>query len=78
MKIIKRVSVVKNEVSDIICNMCGEKILKDKYGNFSDYLNIEKKWGYLSKCDSITHSFDICESCYYKLIDSFKVDIDIE
>lgn len=78
MKILKKVSVVKDEIEDVICNVCGEKIQKDDYGNIFDYLSIEKKWGYYSKCDGEKHSFDICENCYHKLAETFKIKINIE
>lgn len=74
-------------VDDIICNCCEKPIKKDNftyYGTlnptkeFEDCLEINKEWGYLSDYDCEIHSFHICQSCYKKWIDSFKIPIDIE
>lgn len=73
MRMTKKVISEKEEVYDILCNMCGESIGKDTYGNFSDYLSVNKEWGYLSSKDGQGHQFDLCEDCYNNLIDKFKI-----
>ena len=63
----------KNEkIEKIFCNMCGKEIPKTD-GFFHDHLHIEKKWGYFSGHDGTSHTFDICESCYDKLLESFSL-----
>ena len=65
--------VEKNEkIEKIFCNMCGKEIPKTN-GFFHDHLHIEKKWGYFSDHDGEVHSFDICESCYDRLIREFSL-----
>ncbi|MBR2593078.1 MAG: hypothetical protein IKD83_00445 [Firmicutes bacterium] len=65
--------VEKNvKIEKIFCNMCGKEIPKTD-GFFHDHLHIEKKWGYFSDHDGEVHSFDICESCYDRLIREFSL-----
>lgn len=73
MKIFKTVSVKKEEIDEVICNMCGDKIEKDATGNFADYLQVYKKWGYYSNHDGEEHSFDLCEKCYNNMVNKFKI-----
>lgn len=68
--------VLSKETKNVFCNMCGSEIKKDDFGNFYDYAELEKKWGYLSCYDGQNHRFDLCQSCYKKLIDSFKIPVD--
>lgn len=76
MKIFKNISVVQQEVDKVYCNMCGSEIQRDSLGVFYDYLDVEKDWGYLSRFDGQTHTFDLCSECYEKLIKSFKLPIE--
>lgn len=75
MRILKNVTVIKKEIDEVACNMCGNKIEKDCNGKFFDYLQVEKRWGYNSEQDGEEHSFDLCESCYKEIIDKFKIPI---
>lgn len=73
MKIKNIVAKEVEEVSNVVCNMCGEEIKKDEYGNFADYVTINKTWGYLSNMDGEKHSADICQECYMKIIGKFAI-----
>ena len=67
----------KNEKTEkIFCNMCGKEIEKTD-GIFHDHIHIEKKWGYFSDKDGEVYSFDICEKCCDKLLESFSLPADI-
>ena len=62
----------KNEIQKITCNMCKRELKIEngivKEGVFgSEYL-----WNYFSDKDGQVHSFDLCESCYDKLMKQFK------
>lgn len=65
--------VLKNKVEKVICNMCGNEIIKNEYGHFEDYLSVNKIWGYNSNFDGLEHSFDICQNCYNDLIERMKI-----
>lgn len=58
-----------------VCSMCGNMIRVLDGGQTEDYLKIEKKWGYFSERDGITHSFCICEKCYNNWIASFQLPV---
>ncbi|MCI8718525.1 MAG: hypothetical protein K1W19_13350 [Lachnospiraceae bacterium] len=68
----------KNEIQKITCNMCKRELKIEngivKEGVFgSEYL-----WNYFSDKDGQVHSFDLCESCYDKLMKQFKIRPEIK
>lgn len=42
----------------------------------ADYLHIEKAWGYFSSKDLTGHAFNVCEDCYDKWIQKFKIPVE--
>lgn len=64
------------ELDQVVCNCCGKEIPKDCHGYFEDYIHIEKDWGYFSNKDGKHHSFDLCESCYDKILKNFCISPD--
>lgn len=57
----------------LICNGCGRP-LKMEHGILrEDVFEGKKQWGYFSERDGELHSFLLCESCYEKMIEQFKV-----
>ncbi|OOB77288.1 MAG: hypothetical protein BEN19_02220 [Epulopiscium sp. Nuni2H_MBin003] len=59
------------------CNCCGKEIdLISKSAGHSDFLLVKKEWGYFSNKDLIEHRFNICEECYDKWIETFKLPIE--
>ncbi len=75
MKSYRNETVVIEKVYSVKCNCCGKEIASDKYGYTSDYLSVNKRWGYNSSFDNENHSFDICEDCYKNIIKNFKIPI---
>ena len=63
------------EIDKIICNQCGKEIPVVKGVAGEDYLSVEKCWGYFSKKDGQTDTFELCEDCYDKLVASFKIQL---
>ncbi len=64
--------------SIVICNKCGKKV-ESLTGIFKeDFCEVRKEWGYFSKKDMEVHKFNLCESCYDRLIEGFEVPILIE
>lgn len=66
------------EVSKIICNQCGKEIPVVNGRAEEGVFSVDYAWGYFSDKDGERHSFDLCESCYDKLLASFKVPAEIE
>lgn len=75
MRVFKKVEAQVEELDEVICNMCGEKVEKDLYGNFADFVEVNKIWGYNSGHDGENHCFDLCEKCYNNFIDNFKIPV---
>ena len=66
------------DVEAIMCNQCGQDIVRDRFGYFQDYLAIEKGWGYHSPYDGEVHSMDICQDCYKQWVAGFKIPPQVE
>ncbi|WP_317368819.1 hypothetical protein [uncultured Tyzzerella sp.] len=75
MRKTKKVLTEQEEIYEIYCNMCGKPIDKDQFGKFYDYLSVDKNWSYLSHLDGKKHSFDLCENCYFDIINNFKIRV---
>jgi hypothetical protein len=71
MRKYKEITVIKKETDTVICNGCGKIVAK-----YTDYLGVDKVWGYGSDYDGEKHSFDLCEQCYEKLVSGFAIPID--
>ena len=59
-------------LSKVICNGCGREIPLEG----AEYFHGEKTWGYFSKQDGRQDAFDLCEECYRKLTESFRVKME--
>lgn len=71
----KKVRVKK--VENIYCNRCGKKI--NRHSNkYVDFLDIKKRWNFLSKFDNEIHSFQLCQKCYINFISEFKIPVERE
>ena len=65
------------EIGGIICNQCGKEIRVVNGRPEGEVLSVDHTWGYFSEKDGERHSFDLCESCYDKLLASFKIPADV-
>ncbi|MBU3877168.1 hypothetical protein HGO97_015260 [Faecalicatena sp. AGMB00832] len=66
------------EVSKIVCNQCGKEIPVVNGRAEEGVFSVDYTWGYFSEKDGERHSFDLCESCYDRLLASFQVPAEIE
>lgn len=66
------------EISNIICNQCGREINVTNGMPEEGVFSVDYAWGYFSDKDGERHSFDLCESCYDKLLASFRLPADIQ
>ena len=60
----------------VICNMCETKISVIK-PDHPQYCHIEESWGWNSNKDGKTHSFDLCEICYDRVIKMMVIPVTI-
>lgn len=71
--------VLKNELSDILCDICGKSCTND-CSSISDppimeYATLEAMWGYCSRKDGDSYKCEMCENCFDKVkafIDSIR------
>ena len=68
---LEQITKQEEVVDGIYCDCCGKPI---DVGNH-EYLHIDKDWGQFSKHDNNNDEFDICEDCYYKIADTFKINL---
>jgi hypothetical protein len=59
------------ELSQVVCNQCGDTVCQNEAGYFDDCLQVEKTWGYHSPMDGETHRFDLCADCYRQWVKGF-------
>ncbi len=65
-----------NELAAMYCNCCGKK-LKIEHGIVKEgVFTAEISWGYFSEKDGEQHNFDICEDCYERMIEKFKIPVE--
>ncbi len=57
----------------LICNKCGKEIPIYQGRPQEGVLHVRKVWEYMSEKDGTEDSFDLCESCYDALTESFRV-----
>ena len=57
----------------LICNGCGRNLKVENGFLREDVFEGKKQWGYFSRRDKEIHSFLLCEDCYEKMIQEFKV-----
>ena len=58
------------EITDIICDICGHSCKKDIESNICDYeyATLSASWGYYSNKDAVTWVCNICENCADKIM----------
>ncbi len=66
------------DVKKIVCNKCGKEITVVDGRAEEGVFSADVAWGYFSEKDGEKHSFDLCESCYDKIIASFRIPVEIE
>ena len=77
MKVFSERTAITQELQDVRCNCCGNKVNKNEFNYFDDYISIEKSWGYHSPSDGETHCFDLCADCYFGWIKNFKIPVEV-
>lgn len=75
----KNVQKEVEEITDYICNMCGESCVthRNEHGEIMnvDGLNANVCGGWGSKIigDTVSYKFDLCEKCTMELIEKLKI-----
>ena len=62
----------------VCCNMCGRKLVVAE-GIFREGAAcVDLAWGYFSEKDGEVDHFDLCEECYDRLTEEFRIPVDRE
>lgn len=63
-------------LKQVICNQC-QKELRVENGYLKEAcFSADYVFGYFSERDGVRHRFDLCESCYNKMIAQFRVPVE--
>lgn len=76
MRNYREITVKEQQLHQVFCNRCGKEIIRNNFGEFDDYLHIEKTWGYHSKKDGIKQEVDLCESCFDEIVKGFQIPLE--
>ena len=66
------------ELLEIQCNCCGKQLLVKNGIVREGCMMYQDIFGYFSHKDGEMHSFDLCEDCYDRIVQSFKISVSIE
>ena len=67
--------VQEKRVEKVSCNMCGKVA---KHLDCTDINDLQFEFGYGSKYDMETWSFDLCDGCVDTLIKNFKIPPEVK
>lgn len=59
------------------CNCCGRELKLENEIVKEGVFSVDTYWGYFSKRDGECHSFDLCESCYDRIVEEFKLPVSV-
>lgn len=65
------------ELQEIKCNMCGRTMQIENGYLKEDCFTAEHVFGYFSAKDGTRHRFDLCESCYDKMVAGFAIPAEV-
>ncbi len=68
----------EKRLQKIICNRCGKEISVVNGHETEGVFHGEYMWGYFSEKDGERHSFDLCETCYDRIVEQFCIPVEIE
>jgi hypothetical protein len=63
-------------VDDVRCDCCGQSCTKEvptiKPSFDHEYATIEATWGYFSNHDGSQYNIDLCENCFFQVLEFIK------
>ncbi len=65
----------KKMLEKVLCNCCGRELQMTGRHVAEGVLHVSKDWGFFSEKDLVRHEFDMCESCYDKMISEFQLPV---
>lgn len=69
----KHKKVFRDEVCDVICDICSRSCLKSEAAMYSaEFAVLNAQWGYWSRKDGQNCTLEICEECFDKIMSFAK------
>lgn len=65
----------KKQLDKVLCNCCGRELLMAGNHVAEGVMYVRKDWGFFSEKDLVRHEFDMCEQCYDKMIEEFRIPV---
>jgi len=62
---------LRRVVDDVSCDICG-KSTTNNTNIGPDYATLESCWGYGSKHDGSKYDIELCENCFFEVLDFIK------
>lgn len=66
------------ELREMSCNCCGRKMVVENGIVKEGCAEFQVPFGFFSEKDGQIHCFDLCESCYDKIIAGFQIPVEIK
>ncbi len=66
----------ETELVSVICNCCKKELPVENGICKAESIRIRHTFGYFSKKDGQTESFDLCEDCYKRIVEKFKIPVE--
>lgn len=64
------------ELLSVICNYCKKELPVENGILKAEAIRFKHTFGYFSKHDGQTESFDLCEECYRKITGKFQIPVE--
>ena len=64
------------ELKKVVCNQCLKELKVKKGILLEGHYEGLQTFGYFSNNDGVTHKFDLCETCYKKMIKKFALPVE--
>lgn len=55
-------------VVEVICDGCGQTTTRDRENGVHEYATLSADWGYYSNHDNESHRYQLCETCFFKVL----------
>lgn len=68
----------ETKLAAVICNCCKKELLVENGILKDECIHISHDFGYFSKRDGETQSFDLCEDCYEKFTGKLLIPVETE
>ncbi len=64
------------QLTNAVCNCCGKKLLVENGILKEECVHVTHDFGFFGKKDGTSHTFDLCEECYEKIVAGIAVPVE--